>query len=698
MLTRVSADPVPSGHRGSASPYAAVGGDDDDLAAHAAEVRRSRLELSPTVAEAHFWLDHDPGGALLGVTEAPGGDAAVPGVLGRAVTQVLPLGFLRDPESVWRSCLLADVPGRALDVTAQLSARLVDLAHSARAFVRHRPVRLRLSLLATSVRGVPGRAPAPAVTSPARAGGTTGSPGSPGTTGSPAEAVLTGVVRAVESRSSTRTRRSFAVLTVETAGFTLDVCVAPGAVEGELPGVGAAVEATGELTATFAGGPAELDQEGGENLAEQSGLFVSTPPLTLRRLPGASAWPAPLPFVDLGQSEEVLAPLVTSSGATDAGIVASCVDFDGRWQLRRFPHGSGAADRVWDLPGHPEACVVHRGGVAVLVGRQLSVLDAEFRLLQQASIPGAGTVHLGASPAAVHVVVAERATEADVPDEQGRAALRAGETVHRYTLHRLGLDGPPGTTGWQSLGLPFSVLYRFYDPAAPVWQGAGPADTTGAGLWFAVPGVDGWGRVAQHSVEVDAAGQLALRTDVDGPPWTTARLWHGAHLLTGSSAGPAVNGMPLEQPGPVSTRWLGGRVPAAVVTALDGRLTRVLEWLPADGRGAVQPVAELAGNAFVSRAEDPATGRRWYVLADWAGSSVLGVVDADGAPLRPTHQLAGHPHLVDVRAGTAVLSHTMASSPVLDPRTGRLLPPQQMATDATYMFLSTLVRLPAGER
>jgi hypothetical protein len=493
----------------------------------------------------------------------------------------------------------------------------------------------------------------------------------------------------VETRTCARTGRAFVVLAVDAIGLALDVCVPPEAITGEQPRPDCWIEARGELTATFAGGAAALEDRGGPSLAEEERLFEVAPPVPLRRLPGARDWPTPLPVVDLGQGAQVLAPLMTGSGGTDAGVVAACVDFDGRWQLRRFPPGSASPDRAWDLPGHPETTAVHPGGVAVLVGRELIVLDTELRLLHHAAIPGNGSVHVVAGPQAVYVVTADRATEADVPDEPGRSVLRAGGTVHRYGVHRLGLADDGGA--WQSAQLPFSVIYRPYDLAAPAWYGATPADSMGAGLWFAVPGVDAWGRVVQHCVEMTPDGRLDL--SMQGPPWTTARMRHGPQLLTASAAGPAVDGRPVEQPGgaAVTTRWLPGLVPAAVTTAIDGTVTRVLEWVPG-GQGAMQLVAELAGSAFVSRAADRVTGRRWYVLANLTGSSVLGVVGDDGT-LRPTHQLAGQPHLVDVRGGNAVLSHTMSSSPVLDPRTGRLMPPGQFDPGVTYLLLSTLVGL-----
>jgi hypothetical protein len=678
----MSADPVPSGHRESASAYAAVGGDDGELAAHAAEVRRSRLELHPVAEGARFWLDTDPSGALLAVTEADGVDVAVPGFLGRSVSELVPTGFVRDPESVWRSCLEAETVWRFETPTTQVRARLVDLAHAAHAIVRDRPAPLRLTLLATSLQVVP----APSA-GPGPLGGPRGSlRPQPGEDGSPATTMLTANVGQVETRTSARTGRAFVVLAVGAAGLGLDVCVAAESITGEQPYRDCWIEARGELTATFAGGAAGLEDRGGPSLADEERLFDVAPPVPLRRLPGAREWPTPIPVVDLGQSAQVLAPLITGSGVTDAGVVAACVDFDGRWQLRRFPPGSATPDRVWDLSGHPQTTAVHRAGVAVLVGRELVVLDAELRLLHHAAIPGEGSVQVVAGPQAVHVVTADRATEADVPDEAGRTVLRAGGTVHRYAVHRLDLVS--GGNAWQSVQLPFSVVYRGADPSAPIWYGATPADTDGAGLWFAVPGVDGWGRVVQHCVEMTPDGRLDL--SMQGPPWTTARLRHGGQLLTADGGGPAVDGRPVERQGSaVTTRWLPGPVPAAVTTATDGSVTRVLECLPG---GTMQLVAELTGSAFVSRADDPTTGRRWYVLANLTGSSVLGVV-SDGGPLRPTHQLAGQPYLVDVRAGTAVLSHTMATSPVLDPRTGKLMPPGRFDPGVTYLLLSTLVRL-----
>ncbi|MGY1742196.1 MULTISPECIES: hypothetical protein [unclassified Blastococcus] len=637
------------------TPYASVGGDKTDLAQHARDVRSGRLALAPTAEGVAFALDVDPSGALLGVTWAEGAaDSAVPGFWSAPVTTVVCRDLLPDREDFWRSRLVAEVPGAREPVVATV----VDLAHAGPgAYRRGRTTRLRLSLAAERV---------------------TAGEGAPGLSCPPdrAAAEVTGVVRAAGRRTSGRTGRSFAVLTVETAGLALDVCAAP-EVLADLPAEGTTVTATGRLTGVFAGTLGELAPELSPDA--EPPLVVTARPAVVPRAPvplyvpgGVDDWPATTPLVELAGAP-VLATLVHTAGATDAGVVACCADGNGRWQLRRFPPGAVVPDVVVDLGGHPQQCVVHRGGAAVVVGRELLVLDAGLQLLHRATFPPEGALQLVAGPGTVHALVTEAAGPGDAPDDAGRRAAAQGATVHRYKVHRLELSrlGDPTVNPWQKTDLPVSGVYPQTSPTeVPGWVEPTPADTRGEGFWFAVPGRDAWDRPAQHHLTVTAEGALALQSDPGGPPWATARLRHGELLLTGDAAGPGVDGVRAPVSGPVSTRLLAAAVPAAVAVRLDGQGT-VLSELRA---GAWAQVAAAPGTVAASSAADPRTGARWYGLSGGEHPGVLGVVRDEGV-LRPVLQTREPFAVVAVADDTAVVAASTPGSPALDPRDGRLLPP-----------------------
>ncbi|RBY87460.1 DcrB-related protein [Blastococcus sp. TF02A-26] len=636
------------------TPYASVGGSDPGLREHAAEVRRRGLPLVPAAEGVTFRLDVDAGGGLLGVTSADAGeDSAVPGFWAGPVTTVVCRELLADHEDFWRSRLVADLPG-ADDV--QLVTGLVDLAHAGPgAYRRGRTTRLRLSLAAERVSTGDAE---PALSCP---------PGEP-------LAAVTGVVRAAQRRTSGRTGRSFAVLTVDTAGLALDVCAAP-EVLADLPAEGSTVTAVGRLVGVFAGTVGELAPELSPDV--EPPLVVTARPVVVPRAPvpllapaDAADRPASTPLLELPRSAQVLAPMVHTAGATDAGVVACCVDWDGRWQLRRFAPGAVVPDGVVDLAGHPEQCVVHRGGVAVVVGRELLVLDAGLQLLHRTAFPPHGLLHLVASPSAVHVLVTEPAGPADAPDDAGRRAVAQGATVHRYRLHRLDLVrlGDPAADPWQRMQLPVSGIYPPTAPSeVPGWVEPTAADTRGEGLWFAVPGRDAWDRPAQHHLTVSAEGALAMQTDPDGPPWATGRLRHGEVLLTADSSGPAVDGRRPASTGPVAARLLTGEVPAAVATRFDGQGTVLFELRA----GGWTQVAATPRAVLVSSAVDRRTAARWYGFSGSDSPGVLGVVTGEGA-LRPVLQTREPFALVAVAADAAVATTPSPGAPVLDLRDGRL--------------------------
>jgi hypothetical protein len=639
------------------TPYASVGGVDADLPQHAADVRRGRLGLAPTAEGVTFRLDADPGGALLGVTSAEGvADSAVPGFWAGPVTTVVCQDLLPDREDFWRSRLVADVPGAE---PVRLVTGLVDLAHAGPgAYRRGRATRLRLSLTAERI--------------------TTGEADRPPALSCPpdgAEAEVTGVVRSVGRRTSARTGRPFAVLTVQTAGLALDVCAAP-EVLAELPAEGSTVTAVGRLSGVFAGTIGELAPESSPDV--EPPLVVTARPPVVPRAPvplyvpqGIEDWPASTPLLELARSARVLAPLVHTAGATDAGVIACCADWDGRWQLRRFAPGAVVPDAVVELAGPPQQCVVHRGGVAVLVGRELLVLDGGLQLQHRATFPPEAALYLVASPATVHLLATEAAGPADAPDDAGRRAAAQGATVHRYRLHRLETArlGDASGNPWQKTDLPVSGIYPQTTPTeVPGWVEPTPADTGGEGFWFAAPGRDAWDRPAQHHLTVTAEGALALETESGGPPWTTARLRHDGLLLTGDAAGPAVDGVRTPQPGPVVTRLLLAAAPAVGSTRLDGQGT-VLYELRA---GSWTQVAAAPGSVLTSGAVDPRTGARWYGLSGSEHPGVLGIVSGEGL-LRPVLQAREPFALVAATDGTAVLSASLPGTPALDLRDGRLV-------------------------
>ncbi len=643
------------------TPYASVGGVDADLPQHADDVRRTRLGLAPTAEGVTFSLDVDASGALLGVTAAEGAQAsAVPGYWAAPVTVAVCRDLLPDPEDFWRSRLVADVPGAAGAEPVRVVTGLVDLAHAGPgAYRRGRTTRLRLALAAERVQTGGGDRP-PALSCPPDR----------------ASAEVTGVVRAAGRRTSGRTGRTFTVLTVETAaGLALDVCAAP-EVLAEAPAAGTPVTAVGRLGAVFAGTLGELAPELSPDV--EPPLVVSARPVVVPRAPvplyvpgDIPDWPATTPLLELAATPQVLAPLVHTAGATDAGVVACCADWDGRWQLRRFPPGAVVPDTVVDLAGPPQQCVVHRGGVAVIVGRELLVLDAGLQVRHRATFPPEAALHVLASPATVHVLATEAAGPADAPDDAGRRAAAQGATVHRYRLHRLELDrlGDATANPWQRTDLPVSGVYAAMPAEVPGWVEPTPADTRGEGLWFAVPGRDPWDRPAQHHLTVTAEGALALQTETGGPPWTTARLRCDGSLLTGDTGGPAVDGARTPQPGPVATRLLGGVVPAAVATRLDGQGTVVSELCS----GGWAQVAAAPGAVQVSSATDAAGGARWYGLSGYEHPGVLGVVTGD-RPLRPVLQAREPFSLVAVADDAAVLTASTPGTPALDLRDGRLVP------------------------
>ncbi len=666
------------------TPYASVGGVDADLSQHASDVRRGRLGLVPTAEGVAFSLDVDASGALLGVTSPEGGEpTAVPGFWAGAVTTVVCRDLLPDPEDFWRSRLVADVAGTDGADGAEpvrLVTGLVDLAHAGPgAYRRGRATRVRLALTAERVRtgGDDGR---PALSCPPEQ----------------ATAEVTGVVRAAGRRTSGRTGHPFTVLTVETAaGLALDVCAAP-EVLADLPAAGSTVTAAGRLTAVFAGAIGELAPELSPDV--EPPLVVSARPAVVPRAPvplyvpgDLPDWPATTPLLELATTPQVLAPLVHTAGATDAGVIACCVDWDGRWQLRRFPPGAVVPDAVVDLAGPPHQCVVHRGGVAVVVGRELLVLDAALRLHHRAAFPEAA-LHVVASPSTVHVLATEAAGPADAPDDPGRRAAAQGATVHRYRLHRLELGrlGDPTTNPWQKTDLPVSGVYAPMPTEVPGWVEPTPADTRGEGFWFAVPGRDAWDRPAQHHLTVTAEGSLALQTETTGPPWTTARLRHGELLLTGDSAGPAVDGVRAPRPGPVASRLLAAPtpdgVPAAVATRLDGQGT-VLAELRSD---TWTQVAAAPGSVLVTSATDARTGARWYGLSGHEHPGVLGMVTGERV-LRPVLQAREPFALVSVADDAAVLTASTPGTPVLDLRDGRLVPAGRPT--AAQRPLSSLVQV-----
>lgn len=655
------------------TPYASVGGDDADLAQHALAVRRGRLPLSPTVEGVSFSLDVDPSGALLGVTSADGTDTAVPGFWAAPVTTVVVRDLLADREDFWRSRLVGDVPGAE---PVPVVTGLVDLAHAGPgAYRRGRSVRLRLSLAAERV----------AVGGADRPAGLSCAANHP-------VAEVSGVVRAAARRTSGRTGRPFTVLTVETAGLALDVCAAP-EVLAELPAAGTTVTAAGRLTGVFAGTVGELAPE--LSPETEPPLVVTARPAAVPRtpvaltVPGDGDRPVSTPLLELARHPGVLAPLVHTAGATDAGVLACCADWEGRWQLRRFPPGATAPDAGFDLPGAPSQCVVHRGGAAVLAGRELLVLDAGLRLLHRATFPPEGALQLVASPATVHVLVTEAAGPADAPDDAGRRAAAQGATVHRYKLHRLELArlADPMGNPWQKTDLPVSGIYpASAQTEVPGWVEPTPADTRGEGFWFAVPGRDAWDRPAQHHLTVTAEGALALHTDSGGPPWSTARLRHGDLLLTGDAAGPAVDGARPPSAGRVGTRLLAGPVPAAVAVTADGSGTHLYELRD----GAWTPVAATPGGALGSAATDPRTGARWYALAGAEQPAVLGVV-ADGGALRPVLQTREPAAVVAAAGDAVVVTAPLPGAPLLDLRDGRLTAPGQPAPPGALRPLPALL-------
>ncbi|MGY1813937.1 hypothetical protein [Blastococcus sp. SYSU D00820] len=661
-----------------ATPYAGVGGVDEDLASHADEVTRSRLPLLPTVEGVRFWLDVDASGALLGVTAPEDGAAptAVPGYWGSAVTPVVCRDLVVDPENFWRSRLVAEVvvPGAPQPGPAVVAAP-VDLAHAGPGgYRRDSAARLRLSLAAGELTVHPdGEGPEPGLDCP----------------GDRADAVLTGRVARAARRTSARTGREFAVLTVETAGLVLDVVTDAA----EVPEPGTTVTATGRLGAVFAGPVAGLaDTPGAPSLVTTARPKpVRRAPVRLQQLPGATDWPATTPLLELAEDAQVLAPVVSSAGGTDRGVIACCADWDGRWQLRRFPPGATAPDAAVDLPGHPAALAVHRGGVAAVIGRDLLVLDADLRILHRSALPPQGRIDVVASPAAVHVLLTD-AAGGDAPDEAGRRALAAGAAVYRYRLHRLDLArlaaGAPDA--WLSTDLPVSGIAARAPGTEPIWVDPGPADATGGGFWLAVPGGDPWGRPAQHHLVVRADGSLGLTTEVTGPPWTEARLEHGGAVLTVDERGPAVDGEPVPQPAPSHVRLLTGAVPGAAASRFDGQGAQVYE-LRGDGRPRLDLVAAAPESGHVTRAVDPGTGDRWYALSGAREPGVLGVVRGDGV-LQPVLQAAEQFSVVAHAADSAVLTTTMASSPLLDERTGALLPPGQYE-QGSYRVLATLVQV-----
>ncbi|WP_409330149.1 hypothetical protein [Trujillonella humicola] len=656
------------------TPYASVGGDDADLAQHVLAVRRGRLALAPTAEGVTFHLDVDPSGALLGVTSAEGAaDTAVPGFWAAPVTTVVVADLLPDRDDFWRSRLLAEVPGAE---PVPVVTGLVDLAHAGPgAYRRGRTVRLRLSLAAERV----------------TAGGADRPAGLSCAANQPV-AEVTGVVRAGTRRTSGRTGGTFTVLTVETAGLALDVCAAPEVLADPLP-VGTTVTAAGRLTGVFAGTVAELAPELSAD-PEPPLVVTARPPVVPQTpapldVPGAGDRPAPTPVLELARHPGVLAPLVHTAGATDAGVLACCADWEGRWQLRRFPPGATAPDAGLDLTGAPQQCAVHRAGAAVLVGRELLVLDDGLRLLHRATFPPEGALQLVASPATVHVLVTRAAGPADAPDDAGRRAAAQGATVHRYTLHRLELArlGDPTGNPWQKTDLPVSGIYPTSAPTElPGWVEPTPADTRGEGFWFAVPGRDAWDRPAQHHLTVSADGALALETDAGGPPWAAARLRHGDLLLTGDTAGPAVDGARPPRSGRVATRLLPGPVPAAVAT--DGSGADLYELRD----GAWEPVATSPGAALGSAATDPRTGARWYSLAGGEHPAVVAVATGAG-PLRPVLQTREPATLVAAEEDAVVVTAPLPGAPLLDLRDGRLTAPGQAAPPGALRPLPALVRV-----
>lgn len=656
------------------TPYASVGGDDADLAQHALAVRRRRLPLTPTAEGVGFALDVDPSGALLGVTWADGAaDTAVPGFWAAPVTTVVVRDLLPDRDDFWRSRLAAEIPGAE---PVPVVTGLVDLAHGGPgAYRRGRTVRLRLSLAAERV----------------TAGGADRPAGLSCAAHQPV-AEVTGVVRAAARRTSGRTGRTFTVLTVDTAGLALDVCAAP-EVLAELPEAGTTVTAAGRLTGVFAGTLAELAPE--LSADPEPPLVVTARPAVVPQapvpldVPGSGDRPVSTPVLELAAHPGVLAPLVHTAGATDAGVLACCADREGRWQLRRFPPGAAAPDAGFDLPGAPQQCVVHRGGAAVLVGWELLVLDAGLQLVHRATFPPEGALQLVASPATVHVLVTKPAGAADAPDDAGRRAAASGATVHRYTLHRLELArlADPMGNPWQKTDLPVSGIYPASAPSeVPGWVDPTPADTRGEGFWLAVPGRDAWDRPAQHHLTVTAEGALALQTDSDGPPWTSARLRHGDLVLSGDPAGPAVDGARPPATGRAGTRLLPGAVPAAVAVRAEG--TDLFELRD----GAWAPVATAPGAVLVSAAADPRTGARWYALAGAEHPAVLGVL-AGTEPLRPVLQTREPVTVVAAAGDAVVVTAPLPGAPLLDLRDGRLTAPGQPAPPGALRPLAALLQV-----
>ncbi len=676
--------------------YACVGGTDDDLAAHLVDVRNRCLPLHPTAAETTFRLDCDPSGAVLGLTTgSDGAEHAAPGWLARTTITVLPVEFAVDRDDRWRSCLVAEL----LDAHGRPRQRIgiapVDLAHTVHAVRRGRPLRLRAAALATYVLSHPTVEAWRAAEHTAPRGLTAVglADDAAGVVADPAGVVVTGVVRTADRRFSSRTGRSFAVASVDTGDLVLDVCFAE-EVHPALPRPGAVLRAIGRLVSVHAGPVTDLPPrpDAAPDLPEE--LLQRDPPFTLVRLPGARPWPVPLPVVDLDREHRVVAPMVTASGRTDRGVVACCVDFDSRWQLRRFPPGTAVPDRVADLPGPPESCAVHRDGVAVLTGHDLTVFDAELAVRHRATFPPGGSIAVQPGPGAVHVLVSTPVAPGEAPDRAGEAALRTGAVVHRYGLHRLELVGPEAGT-WRSMELSVSGIHRPPGPDGrlPVWSGVAAADSTGAGVWFAVPTVDEYEQPCLAQVVVDAAGRFD-RSLLYGPPFVTGRLQHGPHVLTGDAAGAVVDGVRWAGgPAAVTARWLPGPVPAVSLSDVDGRRTRVLEWDPAAGPAPLRMVADLPAHAEVSRAFDERTGARWYALSSWADPGVLGTV-TDGGPLHPVLRVQGQAHLLAVHDGTAVVRCTLPQSPLLDLRTGRLVTPGQADTGFTYAMLGSLVAVP----
>jgi hypothetical protein len=673
--------------------YACVGGADADLSAHVTAVREHSLPLTPAADDTVVRLDVDRSGALLGLTDGPDGAmCAVPGFVGRAVLTVRPVRLAVDRTEPWRSCLEVDVAGTDGRPLARVGTALADLAHSMHALRTDRDLRLRAAVLATYVRSAPTVEAWTAEERTAPPRGLLSTAGS-GDDADPAGVAASGIVRTVERRSVARTGRGFTVASVDCGGVVLDVCWADDAMAAPLR-PGAVVQAFGRLVSIHAGPVSELPAPDGgpPGLAVLSGLLDRDPPLALRPLPGARPWSLPLPVVDLGTDVQVLAPLVSAAGATAEGVVACCVDWDLRWQLRRFPLGSSTPDRIADLPGHAEFCVAHEGGVVVLVGRELVVFDAALTVLHRATFPPDGSVAVQAGPSAVHVLVSGPVGGSAVPDEAGRRASQSGASVHRYGLHRLDLTGP-SAGAWRSMDLPVSGILRLGSPGWPPPPVVGPADSAGGGIWFALPTADPAGRPTQHAVAVSADGRLS-QGPVPGPPWTTSSVVHAGSQLTADDVGPSVDGLRPHGDGlPATTRWLTGDVPAVVVTDPSARRTRVLEWDPAAGSPPLRLVADQPSYAEVSRATDRATGSRWYAVSSWTEPGVLGVVDGAG-PVHPVLRMRGQARLLAVAGGSAVVNSMSAEAPVLDVRTGRLVPPGQTDPGQTYYLLTTLVKVP----